>query len=87
MPKKERTQEFIKALKNELSISGSTIKDPRVERIKEISKEKHLPPSITLNRMSHFSRRSMNGYNQETWSSIAAIVYEMWLAENYPDDA
>ena len=79
MPPKDHTQEFLKALKEELKTPQA--KDPRMERILEMRKGV-IPPSVAVRLLSR-GRKLARG--QETWLSLAAMAYEQWEKENYPE--
>ena len=86
-PKEEHINEFIKALKEEFK-KDKPPKDPRVERMLERAKihGRPFPPSMILGRLSHINKMNRNPMEQETWLTMARTVYEMWEAENYPEE-
>lgn len=87
MPKKDHTQDFLNALKEELK-KDKPPKDPRTERILERMKfhGRNMPPSMVLLRLSHLNRRNRNPIEEETWVSFARQIYDFWIEENYPNE-
>lgn len=89
MAKKDHTQEFLNALKEELK-KDKPPKDPRTERILERMKfrGRSMPPSMILMRLSHINKRNRNleSAEEETWVSFAREIYDFWVEENYPDE-
>jgi hypothetical protein len=84
MPKKDHTQEFIQALKEELK-KPEMPKDPHIERMTERmgARGRRMPPSMIIMRSAHINRRRGREV-EETWISLAREIYDYWLAENYP---
>lgn len=86
-PVKERTQEFLNALKDELK-KPNPQKDIRLERMLDKMKTtgRKLPPGAVISRLSRLNKLSQVPQETETWIGMARTIYDMWLAENYPDD-
>jgi len=86
MPKKDHTQEFINALKDELkNPSNVELENPHISRILDRPGRK-MPPGMIINRISHLSRRNRLSPEDETWISYARLIYDFWVRENYPND-
>jgi hypothetical protein len=80
--KEEHLQEFIKDLKEELK-KEKISQDPRIERM--LSRRK-MPPSLVLSRLSRFGKRNRMEMEEETWISLARVLYEQWEREKYPEE-
>jgi len=78
MAKDEHLQEFLKLLRQELNKD----KPPRNPRFDDMMARRNIPPSMAIQRLSRFNRKSRE---EDTWISMAATAFEQWERENYPE--
>jgi hypothetical protein len=78
MAKDEHLQEFIKLLKEEIKKD----RPPRNERFDRAMSKRHLPASMVVQRLAHFSRKAQV---EDNWLNLAVTAFEEWERENYPE--